>query len=306
MKVSILILTYNEAANLPACLSTLGWCDDIVVLDSGSTDATLEIAAAHGARLMSRSFDTFADQRNYGLHEGGFRQDWVLHLDADELVTSEFVAALERLQPETAIDAYQVPSKMMFFDGWLKHAGMWPTYQVRLGHRDRLRFRQVGHGQREDLPPERVGMFPEPYLHYSFSHGLARWLQKHVKYAADEAAFLLELRAMPSPPKVEQAAADATARRRRVKALSARLPFWIRPFARFLYVYLVRQGFRDGQAGLVYALMMSVYEGMIAILAYERMVSGTEYLLRPGPASNDANSHSAVQRNVAPWKTDDI
>jgi glycosyltransferase involved in cell wall biosynthesis len=274
MKVSLLILTFNEEVNLPRCLDSVAWCDDIVVLDSGSTDSTLRIAQQAGARTLSRKFDNFAEQRNFGLNTAQFKYEWVLHLDADEVVTPEFQEALKELQPNTDIDAYFVPSKTMLFDKWLKHAGMWPTFQVRLGHRDKLRFIQVGHGQREDLPLERTAKFNEPYLHYSFSHGLTSWLQKHVRYAHDEAVELVKARNQLGPALIEQdsKSADQTVNSRRQMKLAAnRIPLFLRPFARFFYVYGLKRGFLDGRRGLLYAFMLAVYEGMIAIQAYEKL-----------------------------------
>ena len=271
MQVSVLLITKNEAANLPRCLDALAWCDDILLLDSGSTDGTLAIAEARGIRVLHRSFDTFAGQRNWGLEHGGFRHEWVLHLDADEVVTGAFRDALEQLDPPPGIIAYRVPSKLILFDTWLRHSGMYPVYQVRLGHREGLRFHQVGHGQRETTEPERVGTFPEPYLHYSFSTGLAQWLRRHVTYAADEAALLGHVAALDWSKIVGR---DATERRRQLKAASGRIPLLLRPVARFLHVYLVRQGFRDGAAGLTYALMISTYEAMTVVLAREAGAQG--------------------------------
>jgi len=272
MKVSTLILTQDEAKNLPACLDALSFCDDILVVDSGSRDETIELARRHGARVVTRRFDNFANQRNFGLEHGDLLHEWVLHLDADEIITPAFFDSLERLEPQSGIDAYRVPSKLILFGRWLRYAGMYPTYQVRLGRRDRLRFRQVGHGQQEDLTAERVGVFPEPYLHCSFSHGMRPWLEKHIRYAEDEAALILSQRAgSGSPAPYSLLSGDATALRRAAKAWTASLPLFSRPILRFLYVYLFRHGFRDGRAGLVYALMMSVYEGMIAVFVYERL-----------------------------------
>lgn len=272
MKVSTLILAYNEAVNLPACLDALSFCDDIVVVDSESTDDTVNLAKKYGARVIVRRFDNFSNQRNFGLDHGGLRHEWILHLDADEIVTPSFVEALERLEARAEIDAYRVPSKFMLFGQWLRYAGMYPTYQVRLGRRDRLRFRQVGHGQREDLATERIGIFAEPYLHYSFSHGMRAWLEKHVRYAEDEASLILSERTGSfSTALNSMLTRDATARRRAAKTLAANLVF-SRPIVRFFYVYFFCQGFRDGRGGLVYAFMMSVYEAMIAILVYEKLV----------------------------------
>lgn len=264
MNISILILTLNEEANLPACLQAVAWCEDIVVLDSGSTDRTVEIASAHGSRVLTRSFDNFATQRNWGIQNGDFKHDWVLHLDADEVVTPEFKAALDTLQPPSDVDAYQVPSKTMFFGKWLRHAGMWPSYQVRLGRRDKLRFVQVGHGQREDLPDERIGVFPEAYLHFSFSHGLTHWLKRHLRYAEEEVTQLRKNR-HGSGAQVGRGG-GVTYARRRLKAIAARLPLTLRPIIKFSYVYFIRLGFLDGRRGFAYAFMLAVYEGMIAVI----------------------------------------
>ena len=266
MKVSTLIITRNEELTLPACLAALAWCEDIVVLDSGSTDRTVEIAYASGARVLSRPFDTFAAQRNYGLDHGRLRNDWVLHLDADEIVTSEFVDALGHLEPAPGVDGYLIPSKTMLFGQWLRHAGMYPTYQVRLGHRERLRFVQVGHGQRENALPDRIAVFDHPYLHDSFANGMEAWLQKHLRYAEDEAGRTSARQGIRGPG----AGGGRTQRRRALKRYADCLPLWSRPLARFAYVYVWRQGFRDGRAGLVYALMLAVYEGMIAVFGYDK------------------------------------
>lgn len=273
MKVSILLLTHDEAANLPRCLASIGWCDDIIAVDSGSTDGSVALMEQAGVRVLHRPFDDFARQRNFGLEAGQPRHEWVLHLDADEVATPAFTDAIARLEPLDGIDAWEVPSKTMLGETWLRHAGMYPTYQVRLGHRERLRFRQVGHGQREDLPPDRVARFEEPYLHYNFSKGLAAWLRKHVRYAEDEAALISGAQAAPAGG--AQAGDGATQRRRRLKALAGRLPVALRPLARFFYLMVLRQGWRDGAAGLLYALMLSVYEGMIGILVAERRLKGS-------------------------------
>jgi glycosyltransferase involved in cell wall biosynthesis len=269
MKASVLLLTMNEAANLPRCLDALSWCDDVVVLDSGSTDETLAIAKARGARILERPFDDFAAQRNYGLETAGFRHDWVLHLDADEVLTGPFVSELNRLDAPPGVDAFLVPSKLMLFGRWLRRSGMYPVYQVRLGRRDVLRFKQVGHGQRETLPPERLGVFPEPYLHYSFSAGIKAWLAKHVQYASDEALALVEEREAATPAIGALLSRDKTMRRRALKALSGRVPLTLRPWLRFVHVYLFCGGFLDGGPGLTYSLLLASYEGMIATLTRE-------------------------------------
>lgn len=263
MKISALILTFNEERNIAACLGSLSGIDDIVVVDSGSTDRTCSFAEDHGARVLTRPFDNFANQRNFGLDKGGFRNEWVLHLDADEVATPAFLDALESLDPKPGIAGYRVPSKTILNGRWLRYSGMYPTYQVRLGHRDKMRFRQVGHGQREDLAPEQLDTLPEPYLHYNFSHGISQWLRKHVGYADAEADQLFR-DSRQGLRFGDLFSGNRTEQRRTLKRLVNRLPVVFRPPLRFLHAYVLRRGFLEGQAGLQYAIMLSCYEAMIA------------------------------------------
>jgi glycosyltransferase involved in cell wall biosynthesis len=268
MGISVLLLTLNEAANLPACLGALAWADDVVVLDSFSQDETVAVAEQLGARVYQRAFDSFAGQRNFALDEMMFKHDWILHLDADEIVTPELHAEMRRVILEDQFDAFRIPSKMMFFGQWLRYSGMYPAYQVRLGHRQRLRFKQVGHGQREDLPAERVGTLREPYLHYSFSKGLTDWFDKHNRYASDEARETM--RARLHGREIDWLGClslDRARRFRALKALSLRLPF--RPSLRFFYMYVLRRGFLDGHAGLTYCRLLAVYEYLIVLKTRE-------------------------------------
>jgi len=259
--ISVLILTLDEEANIGDCLDSVSWADDVLVLDSGSTDRTVEIATARGARVMHRDFDDFARQRNYGLAHGDLAHDWVLHLDADERVTPALRDALHARAKAGAHDAYRVPSKLMLHGQWLKHAGMYPTYQIRFGRREALTFTQVGHGQRGDLPADAIGTLDEPLVHHAFSKGLDHWLDRHNRYSTDEARHALALRDGRGIDWAGLVATDAQRRRRALKDLSYRLP--LRPLLRFLYVYVLRLGVLDGRAGFDYAKMLAVYEAMI-------------------------------------------
>ena len=266
--ISILILTHNEAANLPACLAAVKWSDDILVVDSHSTDDTVAVARAAGARVLLNPFVNFAAQRNFGLEQGGMRHEWVLHLDADEVVTPEFVEELRRAIQAPEVDAYRVPSKMIFQGRWLKYSGMYPTYQVRLGRREKLKFVQVGHGQRETLRPERLGTLRNALLHYSFSKGVADWVVRHNRYSTDEARHFVESVAgqaldwagLWSP-------GDAVRRRRAMKQLAFHLPF--RPACRFFYLYFLKRGFLDGRPGFHYCRLLAFYEYLVSLKIQE-------------------------------------
>lgn len=262
--ISVLILTLNEEQNLPRCLAAVRWADDILVLDSFSTDRTVEIARQTGARVLQRRFDDFARQRNHGLQHGELKHEWVLHLDADEVVTPDLKDELLRVVKSGDKDAYRVASKMMFQDRWLKYSGMYPTYQVRLGRKDKLAFVQVGHGQRENLPADRLGTLREGLLHYSFSKGLADWMERHRRYANDEAIHFVDQLAGKSVDwRGLISMGDAVRRRRALKHLAFYLP--ARPALRFFYMYCLRRGFLDGRAGLEYCRWLSRYERMITL-----------------------------------------
>jgi len=259
--VSILILTLNEEQNLPSCLEAINWCDDIVVLDSFSNDRTADIAGKSGARVFQRTFDNFAGQRNFALEQIDFRHEWILHLDADEIVTEALHREIGSVIRNSDFDAYHVPSKMMFMGQWLRYAGMYPSYQVRLTRSPDFRFKQVGHGQKADIPPEKTGTLTEPYLHYSFSGGLDDWFEKHNRYSSDEAKAAIAHRRDGRLDLTGLFSSDHSRRRLAIKMLASRLPF--RPLMRFLYMYLFRLGFLDGLAGFTYCRLMAIYEFMI-------------------------------------------
>lgn len=260
--ISVVVLTLNEQASLQRSLDSVAWCDDVLVLDSGSTDSTIEIARNAGARILVRKFDSFAGQRNFAMESGGLRHPWVLHLDADEVVPpalrDELVGLARQAQPPFPV--YRLPSRLIFMGKWLRHAGMYPAYQVRFGQASALRFIDHGHGQREVQPPALVGTCHAALDHYNFSKGINDWFSRHLRYARREAEQALVERDL-SPPWQQLWRGDATGRRRAFKQISTRLP--CRPLLRFLYVYVAKAGFLDGSAGLHYAALMGSYQHLI-------------------------------------------
>jgi glycosyltransferase involved in cell wall biosynthesis len=261
MGVSVLILTLNEEQNILPCIDSVRWCDDIVVLDSFSTDRTVEMAKAAGVRLFQRRFDDFASQRNYALDEIPFKHRWVFHLDADERFTEPLQHECEAATTDDRSSGFLVPSKLMFMDKWLRWSGMYPVYQMRLMKLGEIRFIQRGHGQREADAKRGVGTLHEPYLHYNFSKGLDDWREKHDRYSTKEAEESLHERLTGQISWSDLLAGDPVKRRRALKQISMRLPG--RPALRFLYMYALRLGVLDGGAGLAYCRLIASYEAMI-------------------------------------------
>jgi glycosyltransferase involved in cell wall biosynthesis len=257
---SVVILTLNEERNLPLCLASLGGCDDIVVLDSGSRDRTVALAEAAGARTFTRRFDNFALQRNFAQREISFRHSWVFHLDADECFTPALAADCARAvsSPQSAaLDGYFVAPRMIFEGRWIPHCTDYPAWQARFVRAPQFEFIEVGHGQRE-ASAMRLGRLGASYLHDLSAGGEAEWLEKHRRYARAEA---LSHRREPGGWR-HLFSSSALIRRRALKQSTAAVPF--RPAVRFLYQYLLRRGFLDGFAGLRYCRLLARYEGLIA------------------------------------------
>jgi glycosyltransferase involved in cell wall biosynthesis len=253
--VTAIILAHNEAVNIAGCLRSMARVDDVILVDSGSTDETL--ASAHTARpdvrIFSRAFSDFGDQRNWALDHCAPRHLWVLFVDADEFCTPElldeiadFIAA-----PGAAVGAF-VAGRNYFLGRWLRYSTLYPSYQLRLLKLGAVRYRKEGHGQKEvtDGP---LHYLREGWRHEGFSHGVAQWIARHNRYSTEEVENLLALSMRTIDPK-GLLSSDPIRHRRALKVLGAKLPG--RPLWRFLYVYVLRGGFRDGGPGLIYCALL--------------------------------------------------
>jgi glycosyltransferase involved in cell wall biosynthesis len=222
----------------------------------------VQLARDAGARVIQRKFDDFAEQRNFGVVEGKLIHPWVFHLDADEVVTIALARELQVTAETAQYDGYRVSSKLVFLGRWIRHASLFPWYQVRFGRTDRLRFELVGHGQRETLPSEALGTLGASLLHYPFTKGISDWIDKHNRYASAEAK-RIAINAEHGSLAVSRSmfARDSSVRRRALKRFFAVLP--MRPTLRFLYMYILRLGVLDGRAGLAYCRLLTWYERLI-------------------------------------------
>lgn len=265
--LSVLILTRNEEANLEACLKSVAWCDDIVVLDSLSTDRTEEIARQHGIRFVQRKFDTFASQRNFALTEITYKHPWVFHLDADERFNEPLRIACDEAIARDEHSAYFVPNRIIFLGKWIKRSTQYPHPQVRLVKRGEVFFEEAGHGQREHGAVRGVGHIHAAYDHFNFSKGIADWVEKHNRYSDAEAKLVRDLRTQ-SLRWGDCFSSDAITRRRALKTLHSRLP--ARWFVKFVYLYLFRLGFLDGYPGLAYCLLQGYYDLLITLKIREQ------------------------------------
>jgi glycosyltransferase involved in cell wall biosynthesis len=265
--ISVLILTRNEQQDLPACLASVAWSDDIHVFDSFSTDSTVAIAEGAGARVHQRVFDDYASQRNAALREIPFKHPWLFLLDADERPTpalgQEMLRAVSSASEATS--GYRLRRRDFLFDTWLKHAQISPLY-IRLIRPERARYsRAINEVLEVDGP---IAELAAPLDHFPFSKGIAHWVTKHNLYSTMEAELIHREQGLQHPSLIT-ALTDADFHQRRLhqKAVFYRLP--ARPILKFLYMVLVRGAILDGRAGLMYAGLQFLYEYLIVLKTRE-------------------------------------
>jgi glycosyltransferase involved in cell wall biosynthesis len=279
-----IVLTCNEAANIGRCLQAMRAIDDVVIVDSLSTDDTLRIArrVRPDVRVLSNPFRDFGDQRNWALDHAGSRHDWVLFVDADEYCTPELLDEIAGFvgSPSGHVGAY-IAGRTEFLGRWIRHCTIYPSYQLRLLRRGEVRFRKEGHGQKE-VTGGRLAYLREGWLHNAFSKGLHQWIERHNRYSTDETGLIRRLRG-EAIVWSDLWGRDPVRRRRCLKRLGARVP--LRPWVRFLYVYLWRRGFLDGRAGLIFCLLRLAHDiHIMAKLAeddYRRERADVGSLARP-------------------------
>jgi len=262
MSVSILILTLNEQTNLGACLDSVKWCDDVIVLDSNSVDATVSIARERGARILQRTFDNWATHQNWALDNIVFKHQWVFYLDADERMTEELrreILTISDNTNESAV-AYYCGRKNFFMGRWIKHA-MPPGMIMRFFKPSNVRFERLVNPTPVINGPH--GYLRHHFLHYNFSKGLSEWFDKHNKYSSLEALEGMKLLKGTVSSGASLFSRDSATRRKALKNLSFRLP--CRAWLKFLYLYFIKRGFLDGRPGFTYCILQSIYEYMIAL-----------------------------------------
>ncbi|MCB9846857.1 MAG: glycosyltransferase family 2 protein [Phycisphaeraceae bacterium] len=266
MPVSIFIQTLNEEANLPSCLDSVSWCDDIVVLDSLSTDGTKRLCEERGCRFFERAYDGRGPHQNWAMENIDFRRPWVFYLDADEHMTPELRAEIERIaaDPDEKRVAFYCGRRNIFMGRWLRHA-MPPGQIMRFFKPPHIRFERLANPT--PIIDGEHGYLKNHFIHYNFSKGLTEWFERHNRYSSYEATETVK--ALRERPVVigDLFARDRIRRRYALKNLSFRMPG--RPFLKFLYMYVLKLGLLDGRAGLTYCTLQAIYEYQIVLKVRE-------------------------------------
>ncbi len=184
---SIYILTYNEELDIAACIESAMLSDDIIVVDSCSSDRTIEIANRYPIRVVQHAFESHGRQRTWMLESIPPKHEWVYILEADERMTPELFAECEQAIYHPDYIGYYVAERVMFMNRWIRHSTQYPRYQMRLFRHGKVWFTDYGHTERE-VCNGATSFLKETYPHYTCSKGLSRWIEKHNRYSTDEAA----------------------------------------------------------------------------------------------------------------------
>jgi len=267
--VAAVILTKNEERTIEACIRSCTFADEVIVLDSQSTDGTTAIAAQCGASVHVRPFDDYASQRNASLALAS-ASDWAFMIDADECCTPALADEIRRTIDSVDDDTvmFRVRRKDMFFGTWIRHAGGYPHWFPRLVRPSRV---TVVRPINEDVVVDGMeGRLTEHLIHEPFSKGIAHWIDRHNRYSSLEALQLMAERdrATGSSKALRSGYGE---KRRWLKQLFYRLP--CRPLIAFVALYVVRMGFLDGVAGYRYARLRAMYEYMITLKQAELRAS---------------------------------
>lgn len=281
--VSVMIPTFNERENIAACIRSVRWSNDIVVVDSDSTDGTAAIAQDLGARVVQFNYHPGGlKKKNWALENVDFRHPWILILDADERVTPELSSEIGvRLRKDgDRFAGYYVARRFYFLGRWIRWAGYYPSWNLRLIRRGRARYEFIpddgldsGDNEVHEhvLLDGRAGYLRNPLDHFAYP-SIKVFVEKHNRYSNWEARVARQYLASPLP----RGQINLGLRlRRRLKKFARQLPMphWLR----FFYHYVLRLGFLDGVEGYVLCHLLSEYEFLIWAKSWEAQRNPTGY-----------------------------
>ncbi len=255
LKITATIITFNEAANIRAACESVAWADQILVVDSESTDETREIARACGAQVITRAWPGFAAQKQFAAESA--EHDWIFSLDADERVSPELREQIERLRsqpPESLADGYRIPRRSFYMGRWIRGGGWYPDYQLRFYNRTRGRWEGAHvHESVKMNEGARVAALSADILHYSVRDASHHHRMIGERYAPLAALKMFEAGRRTSPLRIATAAPAA-----------------------FLRSYIFKAGFRDGLAGLAIARFAAHHAFLKHLLLWEKQQGSDE------------------------------
>jgi glycosyltransferase involved in cell wall biosynthesis len=270
----------NEEANLSACLASVAdWVEQVFIVDSGSSDRTCQIAKGNGAVVVEHPFETHAAQWEWALDNLPLRTEWVLALDADQLVTPELASEIRAL-PEAKldqVDGIYLNRRQVFRGRWIKHGGYYPKYLLKLFRRSAVAI------DRGDLVDHhfhisgRVTTLRHDLIEANAKEDdISFWTAKHVRYAGllayEEFEWRSGTRGTTIPPSL---LGNPDQRTLAAKQIWRRMPLYIRPFLYFIYRYFVRSGFLDGKQGAIFHFLQAFWFRLLVDIRLDEMLQAS-------------------------------
>lgn len=249
--VAAIVLTFNEEQHIADCLASLDWCDEIWIVDSFSTDDTIRTCRRYTDRIAEHSFEGFSAQRQWALDNLPIESDWVLFIDADERVTSELAEEIARETERSDFDGYYIPRKQYFWGKWLRFGECSPSYSLRLHRRGTGHYplKEVHEALKVDGP---VGFMSGRLIHIS-RETMTEMIDKLNKYSTRDA-----IRMYRTGQELYTTDEESYSRiNMALKGIFRKLP--CKPLCKFLYDFVILQGFRDGRLGFTWAFAQGLY-----------------------------------------------
>lgn len=275
--LAIIVLTKNEEANLARCLMSLAPLDaDVFIVDSGSTDRTVDIAEEHGAQVLRHQWKNHAVQMNWAIENVNTDAEWMARFDADEYITPELASELLRVLPNTlaGCSGLMMKRRLIFLGRWIRHGGTYPIWLLRIWRRGKARCEDRWMDEHMVLDSGGVVKLENDFVDYN-RKGLSAWIEKHNDYSSRELLDLLG--AIPASESQKTLTGQAARKRWAKTSLYNHAPLFLRAFAYWLFRYVVRLGFLDGKAGLVYYFLQALwYRVLVDAKVMENRISKCE------------------------------
>ncbi len=252
--VTVIILTKNEERNIEYCLSSLNNFNQVLILDSYSTDRTIQIAKNFDVVIYKRIFKNYGDQRNYALNKLPFINKWILFIDADEMVTPELESEIRnKVLLKNNINGYYINRKIFFNNKYLKHSNAFPNWNIRLFKKDAgvVYKDKINEHPIFDMP--KIGFVKNGYLLHKNRNENIHFLNKHQRYAKLEAERLKEQRINKQTAFLQLFSLDPITRKQSLREyIFCYIP--LKHVCYFIYLYIFKLGILDGYSGLIYCI----------------------------------------------------
>ena len=272
MRLSVIILTYNDQLNIENCLKSIKrLTDDVVIIDSFSSDKTLDICSTYGCNIYQNPFVNQAIQFNWALENAQLKYDWILRLDSDEIVPNKLIKEIQRrIGTESDVNGYALNRRMYWMNHWLKHGRIYPHYILRLFKKGYARYEE--RTEEHLIVQGKTSYMKNDFLEDNRNNNLDFFTHKHLATASGEVSEILNNISCDDESVEPKLFGSKVGRTRWLKLnIYNKTPLFIRPFLYFFYRYFICLGFLDGKPGFIFHVLQAFwYRFYIDAKIYEK------------------------------------